>query len=358
MKYYRSTLTATFVGATACLALNIFSGAALGQAPPGAAPGGGGMAADPRAENRTYHLDGADIDVPYCVYKSSKVARNKPAPLIVALHGMGAPPSIMCNTTAIDLAEAGGYVYVAPMGYSTTGWYGSPVINMGGGGRGPGGGARGPGAGPGGPGAGPGGAPGAAPAVASDCPAPAGRGGPPGAGPGGPPGAGGPPRGFGGPPGAGAAAGVPAPSNADIEKWSEADVMNVLATMRKEFNIDPKRIYLTGHSMGGAGTLFLASKHADLWAAAAPVAPAAFLMEPTRADYLKAMQKANLPLLLVQGDADTVVSANNTRNWVATAKELNLKDFKYVEQHCIDHGPVITTSQKDIFEFFGAHSKK
>jgi dipeptidyl aminopeptidase/acylaminoacyl peptidase len=134
--------------------------------------------------------------------------------------------------------------------------------------------------------------------------------------------------------------------------------MNVLAMMRKEFNIDPKRIYLTGHSMGGAGTLFLAAKHADLWAAAASVAPAAFMMEPTRADYLKSMQKTNLPLLMVQGDADTVVSVNNTRRWVETAKELGLKDFKYVEQHCIDHGPVITTSQKDVFEFFAAHSKK
>src|SRR6185295_8527177 len=142
--------------------------------------------------------DGANIDVPYCVYKSTKVSKNKPAPLIVALHGMGAPPSVMCNKTAIDLAEAGGYIYVAPMGYSTTGWYGSPVINMGGGGRGPGGGAR-PGAGPGGPGpgAGPGPGPGAGPAAA-----------------------------------AGAAGG---PSNADIEKWSEGDVMNVLGMMRKEF---------------------------------------------------------------------------------------------------------------------------
>jgi dipeptidyl aminopeptidase/acylaminoacyl peptidase len=134
--------------------------------------------------------------------------------------------------------------------------------------------------------------------------------------------------------------------------------MNVLKMMRKEFKVDPKRIYLTGHSMGGAGTLFLASKYADIWAAAAPVAPAAFMMEPTRADYLKPIQKAGLPLILVQGDADTVVPRDNTRRWADTAKEMGLKDFKYVEQHCIDHGPVITTSQKDVFEFFAAHKKK
>ena len=134
--------------------------------------------------------------------------------------------------------------------------------------------------------------------------------------------------------------------------------MNVLAMMRKEFNIDPKRIYLTGHSMGGAGTLFLASKHADLWAAAAPVAPASFMMNDTRANLLKVIKDAHLPLMIVQGDADTVVPPANARMWVDTARELGMNDFKYVEQPGIDHGPVITTSQKDVYEFFAAHMKK
>jgi dipeptidyl aminopeptidase/acylaminoacyl peptidase len=165
--------------------------------------------------------------------------------------------------------------------------------------------------------------------------------------------AGGPPPGAGGPPAAGAGA-----SNEDTAKWSEADVMNVLGFMRKEFNVDPKRIYLTGHSMGGAGTLFLASKYADLWAAAAPVAPAAFMMEPTRADYLKKIQAANLPLLIVQGDADTVVTPDHSKAWAATAQELGMKDFKFVLQPGIDHGPVITSSQKEVFDFFAAHKKK
>jgi poly(3-hydroxybutyrate) depolymerase len=329
----QSTLRATLVGA-ACLTLGIWTASALAQAPPGAAPGrgpgaaaprgGGGFSADPRAESRTYRLEGPDIDVPYCLYKSSKVSASKPAPLIVALHGMGAPPAIMCNKTTIDLAEEGGYIVVAPMGYSTMGWYGSPVINMGG--PRAGGGGRGPGAG--------------APPGAR----------PPGPGPGAPPGGG---------PGAGAGGAAAGPSNADIEKWSEADVMNVLAMMRKEFNVDPKRIYLTGHSMGGAGTLFLAAKHADLWAAAAPVAPASFMMTNNRADILKQIQAAGLPLMIVQGDADTVVPASNARLWVETAKEIGMGEgFKYVEQPGIDHGPVITTSQKDIFEFFARHAKK
>jgi len=35
--------------------------------------------------------------------------------------------------------------------------------------------------------------------------------------------------------------------------------------MKKEFNVDENRTYLMGHSMGGAGALFLGSKHAAQW---------------------------------------------------------------------------------------------
>ena len=133
--------------------------------------------------------------------------------------------------------------------------------------------------------------------------------------------------------------------------------MNVLARMRKEFNVDPQRIYLTGHSMGGAGTLFLASKHAKLWAAVAPVAPASFKMNENRADILRGIKDGNVPILVVQGDADSVVPPANTRMWVETMKELGL-DYKYVELPGIDHGPVIGASQQAVYEFFGAHVRR
>lgn len=303
----------------ALLALCLGSVFALAQAPsapgPGPGPGrsGGSFAADPRAQVRSYHFAEAGQDMQYCVFASSKVSRDKPAPLIVSLHGMGAPPTIMCNPTAVNLAEEGGYVLVAPMGYSTTGWYGSPVIRMG-----PG---RGPGARP----------PGAPPAAGVPPPATS------------------PPA-----PPAAAPAG---PSDEQIRKWSEQDVMNVLAMMRNEFNVDPKRIYLTGHSMGGAGALFLGSKHADLWAAIAPVAPASFMMNDTRAGILGKIRDAGVPVLLITGDADEVVPPANTRLWAETLKELGM-DHVYLEQPGITHGPVITSSQKEIYDYFSRHVKK
>jgi predicted esterase len=337
------TLAGKFTaGATVCLALTMLSSAALAQAPP-PGRGGGGFAADPRAESRTYHFADAKQDMQYCVFKSSKVSKDKPAPLIVSLHGMGAPPTIMCNKAAVDLAEEGGYVLVAPMGYNTTGWFGSPVIVMGGRGpRGPGAPGAAPGAGPGAPGAGPG-APGAAPGAGPGAPGAGAR--PPGAGPGPGPG-----------PGAGAPGGAPAVDPVQLAKWSEQDVMNVLDMMRKEFNVDAKRIYLTGHSMGGAGTLFLASKHANLWAAVAPVAPASFMMNENRAQILKGIKDGGVPILLITGDADEVVAPANTRMWAETIKELGL-NHEYIEQPGIGHGPIITTSQKDVYAFFAKHRK-
>jgi predicted esterase len=241
----------------------------------------------------------------------------------------------MCNATTIDLAEEGGYIVAAPMGYNTTGWYGSPVISMGGRGRGaapPNGAAAG---GRGAPGAAAGGrgAPGAAPGAA-----PGGRGAPGGG------------RGFGG------FGGGDAPEN--LDELSEKDVMNVLAMMKDEFNVDESRIYLTGHSMGGAGTYFLGAEHADIWAAIAPVAPAAMMMTGTRADLLKKIADADLPVMVVHGAADEVVNVSLSRDqWVPTLDELGI-EHEYVEQPDIGHGPVITTSQADIFRFFGQHSKE
>ena len=58
--------------------------------------------------------------------------------------------------------------------------------------------------------------------------------------------------------------------------------MNVLAMMQKELNVDPDRIYLMGHSMGGAGALHLAVKYPDKWATVAAIALGLEEYDPAR----------------------------------------------------------------------------
>ncbi len=47
--------------------------------------------------------------------------------------------------------------------------------------------------------------------------------------------------------------------------------LEILAEVQKAYKIDDKRLYLTGLSLGGAGTWSLAAAHPDKWAAIAPI---------------------------------------------------------------------------------------
>ena len=60
--------------------------------------------------------------------------------------------------------------------------------------------------------------------------------------------------------------------NERSDQLAEKDVMTVVDMVRKEFNVDERRIYLWGHSMGGAGTYYIASRYPDVWAGLAAAA--------------------------------------------------------------------------------------
>ena len=142
----------------------------------------------------------------------------------------------------------------------------------------------------------------------------------------------------------------------NLSELSEKDVMNVVAMMQKEFNIDENRIYLVGHSMGGAGALFLGQKYKDKWAAVAAIAPAAFMMLPKRAEILTSIRDAKVTLMIIQGVEDTAVPVNYTHQWVDTMKDLKM-DYYYLEFPFGDHGTVISDGMPEIFRFFAVHTK-
>jgi predicted peptidase len=137
----------------------------------------------------------------------------------------------------------------------------------------------------------------------------------------------------------------------NLRELSETDVLNVLEIVRKEFNVDERRTYLMGHSMGGAGTFHLAMKYAQYWAATASIAPAAFGMQPSSLSAI-----SNMPMMIVHGDADTAVPVDVGRSWAEAMKELKMT-YQYIEVPGGDHGNVISIGMPDIFAFFAKHSK-
>jgi predicted peptidase len=76
-----------------------------------------------RVETRTYRFPGTNEKIEYATFASTKVKKNTPSPLVIALHGAGVSPAQMLTFVA-DAAQDGGYVVYAPMGYALEGWYG------------------------------------------------------------------------------------------------------------------------------------------------------------------------------------------------------------------------------------------
>ena len=271
----------------------------------------------PRVQRRTYVFTNTGETLPYAVFVSTKVAKDKPAPLIVALRGAGGNPGVFMHEPALKLAEEGGYIVAAPMGYSAMGNFGNPATGMGGFGR-------------------RGGASTNAPGMASQL---SGTNQPP-------PGTPQPGRGGMGMPGGGGAGGA---DQSKASQYSEQDVMNVLAMIRKEFNIDDHRIYLMGHSQGGAGALHIADTYSSVWAAVAGLSPGApgFQLDANA-------RFKDVPILIMVGEKDTLISS--VQRLDERMKSLNIP-HEYVEVPGKDHGGIIMGGMTNVFTFFGQHTK-
>jgi predicted esterase len=129
---------------------------------------------------------------------------------------------------------------------------------------------------------------------------------------------------------------------------AETDVLDVIAEVRRAYRVDPGRIYLTGHSMGGFGTWSVAMSHPELFAAIAPVSgggnPAGIA------------KIAKIPELVVHGDNDKTVSVEQSRRMVAAAKAQGV-EVKYIEIAGGDHDSAAYRTFTDVFDWFDAHKR-
>ena len=135
---------------------------------------------------------------------------------------------------------------------------------------------------------------------------------------------------------------------------SEMDAMNVLATVRGKYNIDNARIYLTGHSMGGAGTYYLGGAHSDIWAGLAPMSGANGLANAEAAQKVK-----NIPMLIMHGEKDSIVSPDTSRRSVMNLQSVGGQVI-YLQSPGSDHEFWIRRGARNIekvFMFFNTVSK-
>jgi predicted peptidase len=104
--------------------------------------------------------------------------------------------------------------------------------------------------------------------------------------------------------------------------------LGILDEVEKEYSVDPKRVYLTGLSMGGMGTWSLAVTMPDKWAAIVPICGRG---DPKQAEKIK-----DLPTWAFHGDADASVNASGSRDMIAAVKKAG-GDPKYTEYAGVGH---------------------
>ena len=128
----------------------------------------------------------------------------------------------------------------------------------------------------------------------------------------------------------------------------EKDVYDVLNDVKKRFNVDEDRTYLTGLSMGGGGTLWIGLTRPDIWAALAPVCPA-----PPQGTDVYLPSTFNLPMHFYHGDQDRAVPVTVSRDWVKKIKDLGGK-VDYNEYPGVEHNSWENAYKDEaVFEWLG-----
>jgi poly(3-hydroxybutyrate) depolymerase len=132
----------------------------------------------------------------------------------------------------------------------------------------------------------------------------------------------------------------------------EKDVYDVLEDVKNRFLIDPNRIYLTGLSMGGGGTLWIGLTRPDIWAAIAPVCPA-----PPMAVKDLLGNALNFPVHLFHGDADPVVPVQWSRDFFAGMKKSGVNAFLTEYPNVLHDSWVQAYENGKIFDWFNSFTR-
>ncbi len=172
------------------------------------------------------------------------------------------------------------------------------------------------------------------------------------------------------------------PRGFNWEDWGRLDALEVLSLAKKTIQHDAKRVYLTGHSMGGHGTWFLGATYPDKWAAIAPCAGYPTLKGYGSADGIIPDQGGNtlentllrssnqsdviayatnykpLGVYVLHGDADRTVPVTYARQMRAVLGSFH-PDFNYYEypggSHWYSNESV---DWKPLFDYFKWHQRK
>jgi len=130
---------------------------------------------------------------------------------------------------------------------------------------------------------------------------------------------------------------------------AEKDVLDVLAEVQRDYKVDPQRIYMMGHSMGGYGTWSIAMAYPEKFAALGPIAGGG---DPRGMEKIK-----HIPHFIVHGDNDKTVPVTMSRVMVEAGRKLDAR-IEYVEVPGGNHVDIAVPNFGGMFDFFAKQSRE
>ena len=126
-------------------------------------------------------------------------------------------------------------------------------------------------------------------------------------------------------------------------------LISLVKTVMKDTRVDPKRVYGTGLSMGGLGTLAIAIKDPELFSAIIPICGGA--------DLEKIQRLNKLPMWIFHGDRDDVIPLDNSISIYQSLRSVNENVFLTVYAG-VDHDSWTETYENDdIYDWLLKFSK-
>jgi predicted peptidase len=143
---------------------------------------------------------------------------------------------------------------------------------------------------------------------------------------------------------------IAAPQCIENMRWNIEELNILLDEIIFKYNIDTKRIYLTGLSMGGFGTWELAIKYPNKFAAIIPVCGGG--------DPSKACKVKDVPIWAFHGAKDDVVPISKSEEMVAALKDCG-GNPKFTIYPDAEHDSWTETyNNSNLYKWFLQHKKK
>jgi len=131
---------------------------------------------------------------------------------------------------------------------------------------------------------------------------------------------------------------------------NEADVLRILDEVQIRYNVDKRRIYLTGLSMGGNGCFALAASRPDLFAAVAPICG--------WGDAGRVAAYQDVPFWIFHGMKDEVVPHNRSVEMAETMKAMGQEVQLKLYPDAGHDSWTETYENEQLYAWFLSHKRK